>query len=64
MAQLFGYALGITQFSEKEMMLAGRRIVTLERCFNIPEGHRREQDTLPWRMMNNPIPDGINTGHL
>jgi len=61
MAKLFGYATGI-EISEQELMLAGRRIMTLERCFNVREGYRREHDTLPWRMMNDPIPDGINKG--
>jgi aldehyde:ferredoxin oxidoreductase len=63
MAELFGYALGI-EFSEEELMLGGRRIVTLERCFNAREGGRREDDVLPWRMMNEPVPDGPNKGMI
>lgn len=43
-------------------MTAGRRIVTLERCFNAREGVRREDDLLPWRMMNEPVPEGANKG--
>jgi aldehyde:ferredoxin oxidoreductase len=61
MAQLYGHALGI-QFSEEELMKAGRRIVTLERCFNVREGARRDDDTLPWRMMNTPVPEGPRKG--
>jgi len=61
MAQLFGHALGI-QFSKEELMMAGRRIVTLERCFNVREGARRDDDTLPWRMMNTPVPEGPSKG--
>ncbi len=61
MAQLFGYALGVG-FTEEELMTAGRRIVTLERCFNVREGARREDDILPWRMMNEPVPEGPNKG--
>jgi aldehyde:ferredoxin oxidoreductase len=57
MAQLFSLALGI-ELSEEELMTAGRRIVTLERCFNVREGARREHDNLPWRMMNEPVPSG------
>jgi aldehyde:ferredoxin oxidoreductase len=57
MARLFGLALGI-EFSAEELMTAGRRIVTLERCFNVREGARRERDKLPWRMMNEPVPSG------
>jgi len=61
MAQLFSYALGV-EFSEEELMLGGRRIVTVERCFNAREGARREDDILPWRMMNEPVPEGPNQG--
>ncbi len=57
MAQLLGHAFGL-RFSEDELMTAGRRIVTLERCFNVREGARREHDKLPWRMMNEPVPSG------
>jgi aldehyde:ferredoxin oxidoreductase len=45
MAELFGHALGI-EFSEEELMLGGRRTVTLERCFNAREGARRERIAL------------------
>jgi len=61
MARLFSLAMGI-ELSEEELMMAGRRIVTLERCFNAREGARREDDTLPWRMMNEPVPEGANEG--
>jgi len=61
MAQLFGHALGL-EFSEEELMLGGRRIVTVERCFNAREGARRKDDHLPWRMMNEPVPEGPNQG--
>jgi aldehyde:ferredoxin oxidoreductase len=61
MAQLLSLALG-RQITEEELMLAGRRIVTLERCFNVREGARREDDVLPWRMMNERVPDGPQKG--
>jgi len=61
MAQLFGHALGL-EFSEEELMLGGRRMVTIERCFNAREGARRKDDHLPWRMMNEPVPEGPNLG--
>ncbi len=61
MAQLFSHALGV-EFSEEALMLAGRRIVTVERCFNVREGAGREDDILPWRMMNEPVPEGPNQG--
>jgi len=51
MALMFTYATGI-DITEKELMNAGRRIVTLEKCFNVREGAAREDDRLPWRLMN------------
>jgi len=63
MAEMFGHALGI-EFSEEQLMLGGRRIVTMERCFNAREGARRQDDVLPWRMMNEPVPDGPNKGMI
>jgi aldehyde:ferredoxin oxidoreductase len=53
--------LGVA-LSDEELMTAGRRIVTLERCFNVREGARREHDVLPWRMMNEPVPEGPTKG--
>jgi len=63
MAQLFSHALGV-KLTAEELMRAGRRIVTLERCFNVREGARREDDKLPWRMMNEPVPEGANKGQV
>jgi aldehyde:ferredoxin oxidoreductase len=63
MAELFGLALGIP-FNEDQLMLAGRRTVTIERCFNAREGARREDDRLPWRMMNEKVPSGDNAGMI
>ncbi|MGA2460299.1 MAG: aldehyde ferredoxin oxidoreductase family protein [Candidatus Bathyarchaeia archaeon] len=53
MADFFTAATGI-ESDEALMMLAGRRIVTLEKCFNVREGATREIDDLPWRLMNEP----------
>jgi len=50
-ALLFRYATGI-EMTPDEIMEAGRRIVTLERCFNMREGLSRKDDTAPWRMMH------------
>ena len=59
MAKLFSTATGY-DISEKAIMNAGRRIVTLEKCFNVRLGASRKDDTLPWRMMNEPSPDRPN----
>lgn len=50
-AKLFTYATGI-KISSDEIMESGRRIVTLERCYNNREGCTRENDVLPKRLMN------------
>jgi len=60
-ADLFTAVTGI-QTSEEEIMKAGRRILTLERCFNIREGLTKKEDRLPWRLMNEPVPHGPNKG--
>jgi aldehyde:ferredoxin oxidoreductase len=60
-AQLLSLAFD-TPVTEEDMLLAGRRIVTLERCFNAREGDRRQQDKLPWRMMHEPIGAGPTRG--
>lgn len=57
MADLFTYATGI-KMNEEQIMYAGRRVVTLEKCFNVREGLDRSYDRLPWRIMNEPLPDG------
>jgi aldehyde:ferredoxin oxidoreductase len=46
----------------EELERIGERIVNLERLFNVREGVRRRDDTLPWRVMHEPIPDGPSAG--
>lgn len=50
-ADTFNTATGL-ELSAEEIMKAGRRIVTLERCYNVREGWSRRCDVLPWRVMN------------
>lgn len=54
MAELINLGSGI-KLSKEEIMLAGRRVLTLEKCFNVREGADRKYDDLPWRMMNEPV---------
>lgn len=63
MAAMMSLALGV-EISEEELMLAGRRVVTLERCFNVREGATRESDVLPWRLMHEPVSSGPNAGFV
>jgi aldehyde:ferredoxin oxidoreductase len=41
----------------------GLRILTLERLISVREGVRRESDTLPGRLLQEPLPDGLRSGH-
>lgn len=45
-----------------ELEQIGDRICTLERAFNVREGISRKDDTLPWRVQHEPIPDGPSKG--
>ena len=54
MAEMFEAGTGI-KMSEEDIFEAARRIINLERFYNMREGVRRESDTLPWRLMNEPI---------
>jgi aldehyde:ferredoxin oxidoreductase len=40
----------------------GERIWNLERTFNVREGVSRDQDTLPYRVMHEPVPEGMHKG--
>jgi aldehyde:ferredoxin oxidoreductase len=43
--------------SAEELSTAAERINTLARLINLREGLTRKDDTLPWKVMNVPIPD-------
>jgi aldehyde:ferredoxin oxidoreductase len=51
MTEIFSVALG-ERFEVEQLMRLGRRIVTLEKCFNVREGATRTDDTLAYRLMN------------
>jgi aldehyde:ferredoxin oxidoreductase len=62
LAALYNAVTGIEMTAE-ELQKAGERINNLGRLFNIREGLSRKDDTLPWKVMNVPIPDeGIAKG--
>ncbi len=57
MAKYYTLATGIEMTAE-ELGQAGERINNLARILNIREGKgTREYDTLPWKIMNVPVPD-------
>lgn len=61
MMKAYEYVTGVT-ISEGELMLIGKGITDLERLFNVREGIKREDDTLPTRVMTEPMPEGPNRG--
>jgi aldehyde:ferredoxin oxidoreductase len=63
MAEMFTTATGM-RVDEQEIMMSGRRILTLEKCFNVREGIDRKYDDLPWRLMNEPAPSGPGKGFM
>ena len=56
MAKLYSLVTGYDMTPE-ELTTAAERINTLARLINIREGLSRKDDTLPWKVMNEPIPD-------
>ena len=46
----------------EELQKTGERIYNLERLINIKRGRSRKNDTLPYRVMHEPIPDGPAKG--
>ena len=47
-----------------EVEAIGERIINLERIYDIREGVRREQDTLPERFLKEPLKIGTSAGHV
>jgi aldehyde:ferredoxin oxidoreductase len=56
MAKLYSLVTGYDMTAE-ELKKAGERINTIARLINIREGLGRKDDTLPWKVMNMPIPE-------
>ena len=48
----------------EELLHIGERIVNTERAFNVREALTREDDTLPRRMLEEPMPDGPAKGQV
>jgi aldehyde:ferredoxin oxidoreductase len=52
------------EFSESEFKKVGERIYNLARAFNVREGLTRADDTLPKRLLEEPMPEGPAKGHV
>jgi len=60
-ARLLTAVTGIS-YQPEELIQMGERIVNLERLFNIREGFSRKDDTLPRRLLEEPVTSGPAQG--
>ena len=60
-AKIYSLVTGIPMTAE-DLRRAGERMNNLARLFNIREGLTRKDDTLPYRIMHDPIPEGVSKG--
>ncbi len=51
------------EFSADDLMKVGERTWNMERLYNLREGFSAADDTLPKRMLEEPVPDGPSAGH-
>lgn len=51
-------------YSQEEVEHQMNRIYTVERLFNLREGFRKSDDTLPFRSLAEPMPDGPAKGNI
>ncbi len=70
------FALGVTEYREmlnaatgqnltdEELMEAGDRIWNIERLFNLEAGIDPQNDSLPKRLLEDPMPEGPSKGHV
>ena len=63
LTRLLNYATG-AGYTEQSLMEAGDRVYTLERLFLTRAGITRADDTLPPRMLSEPLPEGPGRGHV
>ena len=56
-AEMISSATGI-EFSAPDIYSVGERIACLERAFNVREGLTPKGDTLPGRLLNEPLSEG------
>ena len=56
MAKLYSLVTGV-DLTPEQLRAAGERIINIARLINLREGLTRKDDTLPWKVMNQPIPD-------
>ena len=61
---LINATLGQEAYTADTLMEAGDRIWTLEKLFNLKAGFSKKDDTLPARLLEDPMPAGPTEGHV
>jgi aldehyde:ferredoxin oxidoreductase len=63
-AEMYRLVVGWEDVSVPELNQLAERIYTLTRCYNVREGMDRKDDTLPPRILHDPLPDGPGQGKI
>jgi len=63
-ADMYRMVVGWEDISAQELSTLAERVYTLTRCYNVREGTRRKDDTLPPRFLHDPLPDGPGKGKI
>lgn len=63
LTRLMNYATG-AGYTEETLLQAGERVFNLERLFLLKAGFTKDDDTLPQRMLEEPMPEGPAKGHV
>ena len=63
LTQIMNYATGVN-YDEESLLLAGERIFNLERLFLVKAGFTKKDDTLPPRMLVEPLVEGPAKGQV
>jgi aldehyde:ferredoxin oxidoreductase len=63
-AKRFFNAVTGLDYTERQMMDVGERIVNVERAINVRQGLTRKDDTLSERFLKEPIPTGVAKGEV
>ena len=50
------------RLNESELLAVGERVINIARAFNVREGFGRKDDSLPYRVIWEPIPEGPSAG--
>jgi aldehyde:ferredoxin oxidoreductase len=52
------------EMDNAQLLTVGERGCNIARAFNVREGFGRKDDSLPWRVLHEPIPKGVSKGSL